>query len=197
VTIPLLKQKESKIMKYPSMTWKLPTWVDDIVLKYVPTPDVKKQMLFVVNLSRVNVDKQTGGPFAAAVFDVSTGALVAPGVNMVIPRNCSHAHAEMVALALAEQVLESFTLGAGNYRLVTSCEPCAMCAGAIPWSGVKEVAYGATSADAESIGFDEGCKPPFYDCMHQRDIFVYTEVERAAAAGVLAHYGKIGQIYNG
>ncbi|MBP5531426.1 MAG: nucleoside deaminase, partial [Lentisphaeria bacterium] len=42
--------------------------------------------------------------------------------------------------------------------LVTSCEPCAMCSGATPWSGVEKMIYGATREMAEKVGFDEGYK---------------------------------------
>ena len=42
--------------------------------------------------------------------------------------------------------------------LVTSCEPCAMCSGATPWSGVERVIYGAPRFMAEKVGFDEGYK---------------------------------------
>ena len=34
-----------------------------------------------------------------------------------------------------------------------------MCMGAIPWSGVAALIYGAPGVEAEKIGFDEGAKP--------------------------------------
>jgi len=96
----------------------------------------RQRMLAVVELSRLNAVHRTGGPFGAAVFESATGRLIAAGVNVVVESCCSHAHAEMVALAAAEQRLETFDLGRHNtaLELVTSTEPCAMCFGAIIWS---------------------------------------------------------------
>jgi hypothetical protein len=45
------------------------------------------------------------------------------------------------------------------YELVASTQPCAMCLGATPWSGVRHLVCGARDEDAEEIGFDEGMKP--------------------------------------
>jgi len=70
------------------------------------------------------------------------------------------AHAEMVAISFAQQVTQSFDLSKNGitYELVTSTEPCAMCSGAIPWSGLRRVVCGARGKDACAIGFDEGAK---------------------------------------
>ena len=123
-------------------------------------------MNFVIDLSRQNIERATGGPFGAAVFDAD-GRLVAPGVNMVIPQNCSILHAEMVAMALAQKVLGRFDLSDGGcqtFSLFTSTEPCAMCFGAIPWSGVRRLVCGAARKDAEAVGFDEGSEAGELDC---------------------------------
>ncbi|MGQ0666801.1 MAG: nucleoside deaminase, partial [Nitrospiraceae bacterium] len=119
-------------------------------------------MQFVIQLAFTNIDMGTGGPFGAAVFEMTTGRLVSIGVNLVASTHCSLAHAEMVALANAHQAVGHFDLGAAGMptlELVTSCEPCAMCYGAIPWSGVRNVLCGARASDASVIGFDEGSKP--------------------------------------
>ncbi len=158
-------------------------------------------MQFVVDLSRINVDEGTGGPFGAAVFDMASGQLISPGVNLVTSLNCSLAHAETVALALAQQQIQAYNLSAGErqYELVTSCEPCAMCLGAIAWSGVRRVVYGALTADAEAIGFDEGHKPAQgTQCLQQDGIEVVPGVLREQAAAVLRDYAeRDGDIYNG
>ena len=62
-----------------------------------------------------------------------------------------------MAIMLAQQELATYDLEGAT--LATSAEPCAMCLGAIPWSGIKHVVYGATGDDVEAIGFDEGLKP--------------------------------------
>ena len=158
-------------------------------------------MDFVISLSITNIEQGTGGPFGAAVFDMDTHELISIGINLVVPSNCSVNHAEMVALTLAQQSLNSFTLSGKNLprcELVSSCEPCAMCFGAIPWSGIKHLSCGATAADAEAIGFDEGPKHPnWIEELENRGIQVITEVKREQAALVLQSYkNNNGAIYN-
>jgi tRNA(Arg) A34 adenosine deaminase TadA len=182
---------------------KLPQWLQDEMKKCGRTfPGEEERMAYAISLSRRNVEEGTGGPFGAAIFERSSGRLVSIGVNLVIRSNCSHAHAEMMAIALAEQTLGCYNLSEceeKGYELVTSCEPCAMCFGAIPWSGVNRVVSGAKDADARSIGFDEGPKlPSWADALRERGIEVEEGVCREEAAEVLRFYvDSGGSIYNG
>jgi len=157
-------------------------------------------MLTVIELSRLNVLHRTGGPFGAAVFEHGSGRLSAAGVNVVIESRCSHAHAEMIAIAAAEQQLRTYDLGLcrPELELVPSTEPCAMCFGAIIWSGIRHVLCGATGSDAEETGFDEGPKPSDWrTCLEMRGISVATEQCRAAAKTVLLAYNRGGgPLYN-
>jgi len=188
---------------YRAPTLELPPWLLDLVPDAgVHIAALDGRMEFVVRLSRLNVEQGTGGPFAAAVFERDSGRLVAPGVNLVVPSNCSVAHAEMVAIMLAQQVVGSFDLGAVGlpaFELVTSAEPCAMCLGAIPWSGVRRVVCGARKEDAERCGFDEGDRPARWQAsLARRRIEVIQDIRREEAADVLSHYQQTGGIpYNG
>ncbi|MDA8019342.1 MAG: nucleoside deaminase [Thermoanaerobaculia bacterium] len=190
-------------MTYPSLTLQLPPWIHEVI--HEVGGDIQRsfvtdeeRMGLAVALSARSVE-EGGGPFGACVFDDS-GHLVAPGVNLVVPAGTSIAHAEMVALALAQQVLGSFDLGADGVarQLVTSTEPCAQCFGAVPWSGVRRVVCGATTEDAEAIGFDEGPKPErWIDELQRRGIEVRLGVLRAEANAVLQDYAtRGGPIYN-
>ena len=114
----------------------------------------------MVELAVENVRRGTGGPFAAAIFDIKTDRLVAFGVNVVVPSNQSWAHAEMTAFARAQNLQHSHSLK--GCILVTCCEPCSMCSGATPWSGVEKMVYGAPRTMAEKVGFDEGYKGWFW-----------------------------------
>ena len=106
----------------------------------------------------------------------------------------------MVALAAAEQRFETFDLGKHHttLELVTSTEPCAMCFGAIIWSGIRRIVTGATGSDAEEAGFDEGPKPADWKaCLEHRGISVMTEHCRTEAREVLMSYRDTGGIiYN-
>ena len=69
--------------RFPEVTLRLPSWIDEIaeVGSIYKTPE--DQIGLAIELSRRNVEEGTGGPFGAAVFDLETGALIAPGVNLV------------------------------------------------------------------------------------------------------------------
>lgn len=155
-------------------------------------------MDLVLELAARNID-DGGGPFAAAVFD-RDGRLLGPGVNRVIPSSAAVAHAEIVAIAVAGQRVASWNLGAGGWsQLVTSTEPCAMCLGAVPWSGVMSLVTGARDSDARAVGFDEGDKPPDWaELLQARGIEVIRDVGRGEAARLLKEYSRSGgEIYNG
>ena len=188
-------------MKPPELTIRLPEWVAEYLDQSSKIfPCIEDRMDFVIELSRKNIENQTGGPFGAAVFD-ETGRLIAPGINMVIPANCSIFHAEMVAIALAQKVLGRFDISNGgkfDFDLVATTEPCAMCFGAIPWSGVHRLVCGARGEDAQAIGFDEGPKLKNWTAaLSDRGIDVIRDVHREKAAAVLNDYLKSGGlIYN-
>jgi len=185
-----------------TVSFELPGWIDTFHNDYSPASDVHARMAFVVEAARRNVREGTGGPFAAAVFDADTAELVALGVNLVTTQGLSMLHAEMVAIALAQRVLGSYDLGADpgrRYELVSTGEPCAMCFGAIPWSGVRRLVCAARDADARAIGFDEGPKhPQWEDALHVRGIEVVRDIGRNEAAELLRLYRDGGGIiYNG
>ena len=181
-------------------TIEMPDWVAPFLDNWVsPLNSVKQRMELAVALSAENVRQKTGGPFAALVINEESTELVSAGVNLVTSSGLSVAHAEIVALSLAQAAVGDWTLAkAGRMQLVTSCEPCAMCFGAVPWSGVKSVVSGASKANAESAGFDEGDKPDnWVRSLQLRGIVVQTGVLREKAARVLADYKTNGgTIYN-
>jgi tRNA(Arg) A34 adenosine deaminase TadA len=185
-----------RMIKVQNPDW-LEAFVDWERLYY----DEIDRMRFVVSLSRENVVRRGGGPFAAAVFERDNGRLVSIGTNMVATSNNSMLHGEVVALMLAEEKLGSYTLareGMPAHELVTSCEPCAMCLGATLWSGVRRLVCGAMREDAIRSKFDEGpVFPESYDYLERRGIEVVRGVLREEAAGVLDLYVKTdGLIYN-
>jgi tRNA(Arg) A34 adenosine deaminase TadA len=178
-----------------------PSWLEDLVEWDRHYHTVEDRMRLAIRLSRENVIRGTGGPFAAAVFQADTGVLVAAGVNSVTRLNNSVLHGETLALMLAQYRLGSFTLNRPElpaHELVTSCEPCAMCLGAAFWSGVRRLIYGANRADATALNFDEGpVFPASYAYLEDRGIHVVRDVLRAEAAAVLELYRETGgPIYN-
>ena len=80
----------------------LPDWAIVALNELPPVmPTLEERMTAVINFARLNFENETGGPFAAGVFERDSGKLVVIGVNRVVPSNCSSAHAEVMALSLA------------------------------------------------------------------------------------------------
>ncbi|MFO8154733.1 MAG: nucleoside deaminase [Pseudomonadota bacterium] len=179
-----------------TLTLTLPAWLVPFLAAWPqPVADDAAGMALAVALARKNVERGTGGPFGAAVVD-RDGAIVAAGVNGVEPMGQSWAHAEMVALAFAQRRLGGHDLSrhpGAPLTLHSSGEPCAMCLGAIPWSGVARVVVAAREADIEALGFDEGDKPAAgLASLERHGIEVVPDVRRDEAREVLAAYVDAG-----
>lgn len=112
----------------------------------------------VSEMSLANVEAGTGGPFAAIIL--KDGVCIAEGTNQVLATNDPTAHAEVVAIRNACAKLNSFQLD--NCILISSCEPCPMCLGAIYWARPSKVYFCNNRQEAAEIGFD--------------DNFIYTEI---------------------
>ena len=113
-----------------------------------------------IELSEKGMNADAGGPFGAIV--VKNGEIIAEGYNQVTSSNDPTAHAEVVAIRMACEKLNTFQLD--DCIIYTSCEPCPMCLGAIYWTRPKAVYYACTKEDAAEIGFD--------------DHFIYDEIDK-------------------
>ena len=88
-------------------------------------------------------------PVGAVVLDPSTGEVVAKAYNQPIGLHDPTAHAEILALRAAAQVV-------GNYRLTglelfVTLEPCAMCAGAISHARIGRLVFGAEDGKGGAV----------------------------------------------
>jgi len=181
----------------------MPAWLDELTSgKDIAILDPEERMRWVIGLSRQNVEQASGGPFAAGVFAADSGRLLAAGVNRVEPLGLSPAHAEIMAIAFAQKRLQTWDLGhsaAVPTELVTSSQPCLMCLGAVLWSGVTNLIYGAAAVDVAAIlGFDEGPLPADWPReLQKRGIKVEGGRLRGEAVAVLELYKrKRGTVYN-
>jgi tRNA(Arg) A34 adenosine deaminase TadA len=199
---PNAKTMQNTPNSFPRFQLSLPAWITDFLEqqpKTFTTPEARMDL--VTTLAQLNIQQGTGGPFGAGVFRTDTHQLVAPGVNLVTTSHSSIAHAEIVAIMMSQKTLESHDLGAvglAPHELVTSCEPCTMCLGAICWSGVRHLVCGARGSDAEAVGFDEGPKPANWVTeLEQRGITVTLDIGRNKASSVLQQYIQNGgEVYN-
>ncbi|RZK18024.1 MAG: nucleoside deaminase [Pedobacter sp.] len=117
-------------------------------------------MRMAIALSVQNVTDSLGGPFGAVI--VKDGKIIAGSANKVTSTNDPTAHAEVSAIRLACEELNTFDLS--GCVIYTSCEPCPMCLGAIYWSRIETIYYANTKVDAENIGFS--------------DKFIYEELDK-------------------
>jgi len=182
------------------LDFELPEFLARANSQTVILQNAQDRMRFVLDLARENV-AAAGGPFAAAVFEHDSGRLLAAGANRVVASGYSCAHAEVVALSLAQRLLGHYDLGqpgAPACELVSSAEPCLMCMGAVLWSGVRYLVCGARGEDVTAVGFDEGPKPQdWVGELRRRGIEVRSDVLRDQACELLRAYQAAGgPIYN-
>jgi tRNA(adenine34) deaminase len=125
-------------------------------------------------LAEAELAASTSGdvPVGAVIVSAS-GEIIARGRNQRELTEDPTAHAEIVAIREAAQLLGDWRLN--EYTLVVSLEPCVMCAGAIQASRLSRVVFGA---------WDEkvGASGSLYDLV--RDMRLGTQIE--VISGVLA-----------
>ena len=94
-------------------------------------------------------------PIGAVI--VSKGRVIGRGHNLTEALTDVTAHAEMQAITAAAS-----TLG-GKYltdcTLYVTVEPCLMCAGALAWSQIARIVYGASD---DKRGYHTQCPTPFH-----------------------------------
>ena len=108
-------------------------------------------MARAIQLSIDNVHSDRGGPFGAVI--VKDGSIIAAGTNQVTSMNDPTAHAEVIAIREACRNLSVFQLH--GCEIYTSCEPCAMCLGAIYWAHISRIYFATQATDASAFGFDD------------------------------------------
>ncbi|KAK7258730.1 hypothetical protein RIF29_24312 [Crotalaria pallida] len=92
-----------------------------------------------------------GLPFGAVI--VRNGEVVVSCHNMMLRNKDATAHAEVTAIREACQTLDQIYLP--DCEMYASCEPCPMCLGAIRFSRIKRLVYGAKAESAMAVGFSQ------------------------------------------
>ena len=88
-------------------------------------------------------------PVGAIIIN-KKGEIIATGHNERELHNDPTAHAEIVALRRASQIMGQWRLE--DHTIVVTLEPCAMCAGAIAQSRISTVVFGAWDEKAGAVG---------------------------------------------
>jgi len=87
-------------------------------------------------------------PIGAVI--VRDGEVVAAAANERELDSDATAHAELLAIQRASRLLGGWRLA--DTTILSTLEPCAMCAGAIVWSRIPHVVYGASDPKAGAAG---------------------------------------------
>ncbi len=109
-------------------------------------------------------------PIGAVV--VSDGRIIGRGHNLTETLHDVTAHAEMQAITAAEEYLGGKYLN--QCTLYVTIEPCVMCAGAIGWSQLGRLVYGAAD---EKRGYTRYAP----DALHPKTVVVRGVLEEEAA----------------
>ena len=84
------------------------------------------------------------------VVIVKDDKIIARGHNLRETKQDPTGHAEIIAIKKASKKLKSWRLI--DCTIYVTLEPCSMCAGAIMWSRIKRVVYGAKDIKGGAIG---------------------------------------------
>ncbi len=115
---------------------------------------------------RVSQDARHHGnhPFGAILVD-SAGGVVAEAENTVVTDQDVTAHAETNLVRIAAKIHPPAELA--SHTLYSSCEPCAMCSGAIFWAGIGRVVF-ALSVEGLLSFFDNRPDAPIHQIGSRR-----------------------------
>ena len=95
-------------------------------------------------------------PFGAILVDAN-GDVVLEAENTSITDHDPTGHAEANLMRMAGRLFEPDHLA--GCTMYTSCEPCAMCAGAVYWVGVRRVVYALDILGLDEIVGDDPKNP--------------------------------------
>ena len=116
-------------------------------------------------------------PIGAVV--VADGRIIGRGHNLTETLHDVTAHAEMQAITAAEEYLSGKYLN--QCTLYVTVEPCVMCAGAIGWSQLGRLVYGASD---EKRGYTRYAP----DALHPKTVVVKGVLEEEAAQMMKAFF---------
>ena len=139
-------------------------------------PQSSQDILFMEETLRLSKAAAQHGnePFGAIL--VKDGAIVYSNENQVHRASDPTFHAE--AGLLRRFCAETGITDLREYTLYSSCEPCFMCSGAMVWTRLGRLVYGASNRDLCSIFGEEGS-----DCSHL--VFSHSDHQPEVTAGVL------------
>ncbi len=104
--------------------------------------EVFSDAYFMKHALREAEEAFSAGEVPVGALVVSQNQIIAKGHNSVELLRDVTAHAEIIAITAAMQHLDSKYLP--ECTLYVTLEPCPMCAGALKWSQIERIVYGAS-----------------------------------------------------
>ena len=126
-----------------------------------------------IDLSRAAVE-HGNEPFGAVL--VKDGEIVYTNENQIYTMHDPTFHGE--AGLIRRFCAETGSTDLREYTMYSSCEPCFMCSGAMVWTKLGRLVYGASNIELENILGNEGC-----NC--SRIVFDYSFWQPEVTGGVL------------
>lgn len=108
-------------------------------------PDDERYLRRAIRLAG-NVPKY---PFGALLVDQKNGVVVAEGWNRSVHNPTWHGEMDAINKCAASHPKIDWT----GLTLYTTAEPCAMCQGAVAWTGIKRVVFGSSIPFLKSLNW--------------------------------------------
>lgn len=137
----------------------------------------------------IELSKKAVYPYGAII--VKNGEIIGRSDSDVPVSKTSYSHAELRAIEDAMDHLGGHLCAEGGKDCViySSCEPCAMCMGAILYTGIEKLVYGATLEDSKECVNDILVKAQVVaDNCKNRNIEIIKELHREKAVEVLRSF---------
>ena len=123
----------------------------------MPHPPLDHIALLRIAIAESQKAKEAGQHPFAAILVGPDGAVLMTQHNAYMPDHDMTGHAERVLMTRASTTLPMDLLR--DCTIYTSAEPCAMCTGAIYWTGLRRLVYGLSEAQLKKITGDHPENP--------------------------------------
>jgi len=137
----------------------------------------------------IEISKKATYPYGAVI--VKDNQIIGRSDSNTMVSKSAFSHAELVAIENAMEYLGGYLCAEGGkgVTIYSSCEPCAMCMGAILYTGIERLVYSATLEDSKEIVNDILIKAEnVANACTNRNIEIIHEFEREKAVKILREW---------
>lgn len=139
----------------------------------------------------IDISKKATYPYGAII--VKDNQIIGRSDSNTVVSKSAFSHAELIAIEDAMTHLGGNLCAEGgkDVTIYSSCEPCAMCMGAILYTGIERLVYGATLEDSkEAVNEILAKAKNIANACSNRNIEIVGELEREKANNVIKDWIK-------